>query len=301
MESDMKHTKYLLFAYLAALLYALNTPLAKLLMEENGLSPYFMAGLLYLGAGSGMTVFGIFRNPGIRKKEEKLTWKEFPDTAGMVILDIIAPILLMNGLKISTPENVSLLNNFEIVATSLIAFFVFREKIGRYLWIGIILIVCAGILLVMPSGESLRFSFGSVYVILASLAWGLENNLTRRISSKDPLQIVVIKGLFSGLGSLAIAFLNRTAQGSLSDILFALLLGFVSYGLSIYCYVYAQRYLGASTTSAYYAIAPFLGVFLSLLIFQEIPPVLFFVSLLIMALGTLFVNHGEKIKDTSGT
>ena len=115
-----------------------------------------------------------------------------------------------------------------------------------------------------------------------------ENNSTRMMSRSDPLEIVVLKGLGSGLGALAIAYVVREQRPPLRLIVCALLLGFVSYGLSIFFYVYAQRKLGAAKTSAYYAISPFIGVLLSLLIFQEMPSLSFWAALLIMALGAYF-------------
>ena len=132
---------------------------------------------------------------------------------------------------------------------------------------------------------SLSFSRGSLYVLLACVCWGFENNFTRKLSSKNPLEIVVIKGFGSGLGSLVVALLSGESFPKLTDVLCALLLGFVAYGLSIYFYIYAQRDLGAAKTSTYYAAAPFVGAALSLLIFRELPPVTFFIALPIMALG----------------
>jgi drug/metabolite transporter (DMT)-like permease len=208
----------------------------------------------------------------------------------MVALDIAAPIFLMIGLKRTTAANASLLNNFEIVATSLIALFVFKEKIGKRLWIAIGLITLSSILLSVEDASSFQFSFGSLFVLAACICWGLENNCTRCLSKSDPLEIVVIKGFGSGIGSVIIGLVVGETLPLFGDILKILLLGFVAYGLSIYFYVYAQRDLGAAKTSAYYAIAPFIGVALSFIIFREIPGVLFFIALAIMIAGTWMVN-----------
>ncbi|MDD5934743.1 MAG: DMT family transporter [Clostridiales bacterium] len=131
----------------------------------------------------------------------------------------------------------------------------------------------------------MQFSYGSLFVLLAACCWGLENNCTRKISSKDPLQIVLLKGIFSGSGSVIIGLCLGERISALFSIPFVLLLGFVAYGLSIYFYVYAQRILGAAKTSAYYAVAPFIGVLLSLIIFQTIPGVLFVIALVFMLIG----------------
>ena len=218
--------------------------------------------------------------------ETSLTKKDLPYTAAMIVLDIAAPISLMAGLATTNSESVSLLNNFEIVATSLIALLIFKERIRLRLAFAIVLITIASMLLSFEDISSLSFSPGSILTLLASVFWGFENNCTRMLSKKDPLEIVMVKGFGSGLGALLVALILGCRLPSLNAALASLALGFVSYGLSIFFYVYAQRYLGASKTSAYYAISPFLGVLLSLLIFKEIPDAFFWIALAIMAVGT---------------
>ena len=282
--------KAIFYAILAAALYALNAPVSKLMLKN--VPPTMMAGFLYLGAGIGMALMGLVRRrTGLGKQEMYLTRKDLPFTLGMVVLDIAAPIFLMIGLSRTTSANASLLNNFEIVATSLIALLIFKEKIGRRLWIAIGLITLSSILLSVEDAGSFRFSVGSLFVLLACVCWGLENNCTRNLSHSDPLEIVVIKGFGSGIGSVIIGRVAGEPLPLWGDILRILLLGFVAYGLSIYFYVYAQRDLGAAKTSAYYAIAPFIGVLLSFIMFREIPGVLFFIALAIMVAGTWMVNR----------
>lgn len=286
----MKRQKTAIFwAILAAALYAISTPISKTLLHE--IPPTMMAALLYLGAGIGMSIIGVFRyKTGTVKREMRLTKKEIPFTVGMVVLDIAAPIFLMIGLTLTTPATVSLLNNFEIVATSLIALFIFKEAISKRLWIAIGLITMASIVLSVEDISSISFSFGSIFVLLAAICWGLENNFTRMLSVKDPLQVVIIKGFGSGLGSLLISFIIKETVTNVVYIIVTLLLGFVAYGLSIYFYVYAQRYLGAAKTSAYYAVSPFIGVGLSFIMFLDIPTISFIIALLIMAVGTYFAS-----------
>jgi drug/metabolite transporter (DMT)-like permease len=290
---ESKHNIAILWAILAAALYAISSPVSKILLDK--VPPTMMAGLLYLGAGMGMSVIGLFRyKTGNLKKEMRLTKKEMPFTIGMVVLDILAPIFLMIGLTMTTPENVSLLNNFEIVATSLIALFIFKETISKRLWFAIALITISSTILSFENVNSLSFSYGSVFVLLASVCWGLENNCTRMLSAKDPLQVVIIKGFGSGLGSLIISFVIKDISINVVYIIATLLLGFVAYGLSIYFYVYAQRELGAAKTSAYYAVAPFIGVALSFIIFLQTPTITFIIALLIMIAGTYFASIDSK-------
>ena len=279
-----KNTRGIFLAILAASLYAVNAPFSKILL--NSMPSTLMAGFLYIGAGLGTAVIAILRKmSGHSGLEEKLTRTELPFTIAMIILDIAAPICLLLGLSMTTAANASLLNNFEIAATAFIALLVFKERISPRLWLGIIFVTVSCLILSFEDISSLHFTKGSLLVLLAACCWGLENNCTRKISSKDPLQIVLLKGIFSGGGSLAIGFMIGERIQELWSIPCTLLLGFIAYGLSIYTYVYAQRLLGASRTIAYYAIAPFIGVFLSLIIFQEIPGINFFIALVFMLLG----------------
>lgn len=274
-------------ALLAAVLYGISSPLSKLLLEE--IPPLLMAALLYLGAGFGMSLLRLLLKARGREKEASITKNELPYVLGMLLLDIAAPIFLMLGLKYSDPATVSLLNNFEIVATSLVALLLFKEVVGRRMWLAIALITLASMLLSLSDISKLSFSLGSVFVLLACLCWGFENNCTRMLSIKDPLQIVMIKGIGSGAGALLIAVLSHSAASNFLYCLLAMLLGFVSYGLSIYFYIRAQRRLGASRTSAYYAAAPFIGVLLSFLIFKEGISLVFWLAFLLMLAGTYFI------------
>lgn len=280
-------------AVLAAALYAISTPVSKILLKE--MSPMMMAAFLYLGAGIGMVILGWFRKKIQKENEEmRLNKKDLPYTVAMVVLDIAAPIFLMYGLTKTTASNVSLLNNFEIVATAIIALFVFKEEINKRLWLAIVLVTISSIILSVDDASSFSFSIGSVYVLIACVCWGVENNCARMISGKDPLQIVTIKGFGSGLGSLVIALSIGERLDSLTYIPAVLLLGFVAYGLSIFYYTYAQRVIGAAKTSTYYAVAPFIGVALSLAVLGEKPNLQFFIALAIMICGVYLASKDNK-------
>ena len=288
----MKFNKYILFAILAAVLYAVSTPISKLILDT--LSPVYIASLLYLGAGIGMGIIAIIRKKMQIANYKPFTSKELPAIIGMIVLDVIAPILLMIGLSTSQPENVALLNNFEIVATSLFAVFLFKEIITKRLWLAIFFVTTASFLLSFGDLDAFKFSTGSLFVILAALSWGLENNLTRRLSLNDPLMVVVIKGVFSGLGSLMIALILSEVIFDFKYILLTLLLGFVAYGLSIFLYVTAQKELGASKTSAFYAFAPFVGAFISLVIFLDVPQITFYPAVILMGIGSYYASTTGK-------
>ena len=274
-----------LFAILAAALYAINIPLSKILLHQ--VSPTMMAAFLYLGAGLGLFIYRLFTPK--KENSEPLTKEDLPYTIGMIVLDIAAPILLMLGLQQTNSANASLLNNFEIVATSLIAFFIFKEAISNKLGLAIVLVTIASIALSFEGKGSFDFNIGSLFVLGAASCWGLENNCTRMLSSKSSVQITTIKGIFSGLGSLIVAHIVGEQFPALVSILAVLALGFISYGLSINFYIKAQKDLGAAKTSAYYAIAPFLGAGFGMLLLHERPGIQFYVGLVIMIAATVLM------------
>lgn len=293
------NSKSIFFAILAASTYAISSPISKLLLDH--VQPTMMASLLYLGAGMGLSIVWLIQRVISKENIEKnLDKNDLPYIIAMVVLDISAPIFLMVGLSRTAAANVSLLNNFEIVATSIIAMFIFKEIISKRLWLSISLMTVASMLLVAEEKDSFSFSWGSMYVIFACVCWGFENNCTRKLSFKNPLQVVIIKGIGSGTGALIIALILKETNVDLIYVLETLLLGFVAYGLSIYFYVYAQRELGAAKTSMYYAVAPFIGVILSLIIFREIPTKLFIIALTIMIAGTYFASTDVKEVEAGG-
>lgn len=250
-----------------------------------------MAAFLYLGAGAGMFITGCIR----KEKPAAPTKSEWLYTVGMIVLDIAAPILLMLGLERTSAANASLLNNFEIVATSLIAFFAFREVLSRRLTVAIVLVCLASVILGFEGKGSLQFNTGSLFVLGAACCWGLENNCTRMLSGRSSVQITTVKGLCSGLGSLLVALLAGERFPAIQWIGAVLVLGFVAYGLSINFYIKAQKDLGAAKTSAYYSVAPFLGVIFGVMILRERPAVQFYVGLAVMIAATVLL-----VKDTIG-
>lgn len=274
-----------LFAFSAAALYAINIPVSKILLRH--VPPVCMAAFLYLGAGFGMPLLSLFGKKDAQA--QKLTKKELPYTLAMIGLDIAAPIFLMRGLTTAHSANVSLLNNFEIAATALTALLVFKEKISFRMWIAIALVTFSSMLLSFEGSASLHFSSGSLYVLAACLCWGFENNCTKMLSSKSTKQIVMLKGIFSGLGSLLIAFFLKEPFPPLPYIGYVLVLGFIAYGLSIFFYVRAQNSLGASKTSACYAASPFIGSLLSFILLKEALSAYYLPALLIMLAGTAFI------------
>lgn len=282
------------YAILAALLFSLSSPFSKILLEK--LPPTQMAAMLYLGAGMGMSVLYILRRKNRpSEKEARLTKKELPYILGMILLDVAAPVFLMLGLTRTTAASASLLGNFEVVATALIALVVFQEVIGKRLWCSIFLICFGCLILSLEDMTGFAFSSGSLFVLMASICWGFENNCTRMLSLKNPMEIVILKGFGSGFGALLICFITGNITLHIPSIAAACFLGFISYGLSIFFYVRAQRDLGAARTGAYYAFAPFLGVLLSVIINKETLTMVFFIALLFFGAG-VYLASSEKHK-----
>lgn len=283
---EQNKLKAIVFAFLAAVFYAINVPISKVLLQHVG--PTTMAALLYLGAGIGIGIMSLF-NKKDREKAESLTKADLPYIVGMIVLDIAAPIFLMLGISYGSSANASLLGNFEIVATTVIALILFKEAVTKRLWLAIGLITLSSILLSFEGTDSFHFSYGSLLVIMATVCWGLENNCTRELSSKSTYQIVMLKGLCSGLGALVISLIKKETFPGFGYIAIALALGFVAYGLSIFMYVRAQNVLGAAKTSAYYAVNPLIGALLAFVFLSESLSWMYVIALIVMVIGSALV------------
>ncbi|MCV2231436.1 DMT family transporter [Acholeplasma manati] len=282
------------YAIVAALFYGLSAPLSKLLL--NKISPYTLSSMLYFGAGLGMFILVLGRKTKPKEIIRSFHSKDIQYIILMILLDILAPILLMFGLLTTNASTAALLNNFEIIFTGLIAMIFFKEHIGKKMWIAISIIIASGFLLSFEDFSGFHVSLGALLVLAASFSWGLENNCTRMLSHHDPLYVVILKGLGSGLGALLIAIALNEFGGNWIYLVLALLLGFVSYGMSLFFYISAQRHLGALRTSAYYATAPFAGALFSFLLLRESLSWQFVIAFLLMALGTYFAIKENQTK-----
>jgi drug/metabolite transporter (DMT)-like permease len=285
-------------AILAAILFGASTPLSKLLLGE--MDSIVLASLLYLGSGLGIGILVAARKYFAHSEstEAGIRRTDLPWLIGAVLVGgVAAPIILLFGLKYSSAASASLLLNFEGVATTIIAALVFKEAVGKRTVYAITLITLASVLLSWNAAANWEFSLGALGILGACTLWGLDNNFTRNISSKNPLVIVTIKGLGAGIFSLILAlFLGKSIPG-IAQILLTLLLGFICYGLSIALFILALRNLGVARTSTLFGIAPFVGMFISLLIFREAPQGLFFYSVPLMLIGA-WLMLGEKHRHT---
>ena len=247
-----------LIALAAAALFGISTPLAKLLLGE--VSPWLLASLLYLGSGFGLTALMLVRGAFARGSgEAPLSMAQLPWLAGTVLFGGIAgPVLLLLGLSHTDAASASLLLNLESVFTLALAWIAFREHVDVRLFVGAVAIVAGAGLLSWQGGLG-SISWGTALIPLACLSWGIDNNLTRKISSVNPYILAAIKGLVAGSVNLALALALGGHLPPLAIITGSMLLGFVSYGLGLVLFIVALRHLGAARTGAYYGTAPFIG------------------------------------------
>jgi len=282
-----------LYGLLAAALFGISAPLAKLLLE--GADPIVLAGLLYLGAGIALGAAMILSSArGRSRREARLERRDVPWLVGAILAGgVVGPILLLLGLQQTAAATASLLLNFEVVATGLIAFFLFKESVGRTTWIAIAAVAAGGALLSLDPSSGWGISAGALLVLGACLAWGFDNNFTGKISLKDPNRIVAIKGFAAGTFSLLLGLSLGRPFPTPGRVLWALALGSAGYGASIALFVQSLRRVGAARTGALFGMAPFVGVALSLLIFRQLPETTFFIALPLMILAAVLLA-GEK-------
>jgi drug/metabolite transporter (DMT)-like permease len=267
-------------ALLAALLFGAGTPLAKLLLAQA--SPWMLAGVLYVGSGIGLLLFRLTRN----RTRSPIPRRDIPWLAGAIAFGgVLGPVLLMWGLSHTTASSASLLLNAEGVLTALVAWFVFRENFDRRIAAGMLCIVAGGVVLSWPSDAGIAPALPSLAIVGACLAWAIDNNLTRKVALADATFIAMTKGLAAGSVNVSIALAMGEAFPSADTALSAAALGFVSYGLSLVLFVRALRDLGAARTGAYFAVAPFAGAILSVLLLDDAIGARLLIAASLMAIG----------------
>lgn len=276
-------------ALLAAALFGASTPFAKALMGERT-PPLLMAGMLYFGSGIGLSCWIAMRAIMLPRGREtaSIPMGDAPWLAGAVLAGgVLGPVLLMTGLSMVPAASASLLLNMEGVLTAVLAWFVFRESFDKRVFLGMVLIVAAGMLLSWDSeGSSSGVSWGAVSIVAACFCWAVDNNLTRKVSASDAVQIAAIKGLVAGIVNLtaALVWLDMPLP-DIRHIAAAGAIGFAGYGLSLVLFVLALRHLGTARTGAYFSAAPFVGAAISLLLLDESVNLLFWFAAGLMLTG----------------
>ncbi|MBS0056609.1 DMT family transporter [Yersinia sp. Marseille-Q3913] len=268
-----------LAALTAAVLFGAGTPLAKQLL--NTVSPWLLAGLLYLGSGAGLALYRLItRAAAVNLPRNELLWFIGAITAG----GIVAPVLLMIGLTAMPASGASLLLNAEGVFTALLAWFAFKENFDRRIALGMIVIVAGAAILSWPGEARFTGLWPTLAILGACFAWGIDNNLTRKVSLTDATWIAAVKGLVAGAVNLSLAFALGATLPPLANLAGALLVGFFAYGVSLALFVIGLRHLGTARTGAYFSIAPFLGAVLAVIMGDTVTLPLILAGLL-MALG----------------
>lgn len=293
--------RYAFLALLAAALFGASTPLAKLLLGQ--MPPLVLAGLLYLGSGAGLLAVKLARNyfssaGRASNKEAPLRGRDYFWLASATLTGgILAPVLLLWGLAGTSATGASLLLNLEGVMTTLIAALFFREAVARRVWLASLIMLSAGLLLAYQPDAVLLFSPRACAVVGACLLWGLDNNLTRKISAGDPMFITMTKGWSAGGVSLALAFATGAAWPSAPSVLGAMSLGLFSYGISLVLFVYALRHLGSARTAAHFSTAPFIGAGVSVLLLGE-PLTMTLVAALGLMIAATYLVLSERHEHT---
>jgi drug/metabolite transporter (DMT)-like permease len=289
---DLTLQRYAFFALVAAALFGASTPLAKVLLGE--LSPIGLAGLLYLGSGLGLLVARLagrmWRGANGRAPESPPAAKDYPWLAGAVVAGgVVAPVLLLWGLSGASASGASLLLNLEGVITTLVAAVLFREAVGGRVWAAAALMLAAGLVLSWQPQAEYKFSLHALAIVGACFCWALDNNFTRRISAADPVVLALTKGLAAGSFNLALALVLGHHFPAIGLISGALMLGFMSYGVSLVLFIYALRHLGSARAAAHFSTAPFIGAAIAIFALGDPFTTSFGVALALMAAATWLV------------
>ena len=281
--------KGLLFAFLSAFLYDLNVPVSKYSLKT--LSTNEILFLLYFGSAVGLFLLMLFN------KKQKFSLKpekgESIFIIGVIIFDILAALFIVESLKYIDASTVSLISILEISFTIVISHFIFKTKISKNLIIAVILVSIGGILLSFDSSTEFKLSIASMLTVFATACWGLENNLTAKVSDKNPLLLVFYKCFAVAIFNL-LFILNINIFELFINNWYLLVIGFFTYGISILYYVYAIKYIGISKTSIVFSFSPIFGALISLILFKEKITTYFVISLILMLMGIYFTIIDKK-------
>jgi drug/metabolite transporter (DMT)-like permease len=299
MLNSVKNLKYLrrlsyIYAWISVLLFSLNIPINKWFLNA-GISPIYLTSFLYFGVGIGM-VFTFFIQ---RKKQviQSIPKRDFPWFTLMGILDILAPILFFSGMVLLQGSTAGFLSNIELLFTIVFALFLFKEKLSFLASIAI-MVMLIGFLLLGFSSQGITFTLGfaELLIILASILWGLENNVSRILSVGNPHLLLLVKGLTTGIGALIIAIIFQSPLPSFGWIIGILVVGYVVYGISLNAYVLAQRYLGAAKTQTIQSFSFLLGSLFALLLFKESITHLLGVAFVLVLIAVVILGYDTYTK-----
>jgi drug/metabolite transporter (DMT)-like permease len=288
MRQHEKPVFAVVYALGSAALFGLSTPFAKVLLGD--VSPWLLAGLFYLASGLGL---GILRLAW-RGEEAGLRGRDVPWLGAAILAGgVCGPVLLMFGLTSTPASQTALLLNLESVLTLVIAWVVFKENVDLRLFIGAVAIVGGAVVLSWPGELTAELGWGPLLIAGACLAWAIDNNLTRKVSAADPVQVAMLKGLVAGTANVSIAIALGAQLPPANLLVEAAFVGFLGYGVSLVLFVFALRHLGAARTGAYYSLAPFIGAAAAIAILGEDVTLSFLAGGALMAIG-LWLHLTER-------
>ncbi len=279
-------------AILSALLFGMSPVACKVIVGE--MPPALLAGLLYLGSGLGLIGVVLYQKIPVVDLALSLSRRQLLYLAGAISAGgVIAPLFLAFGIRYGTATEVSLLLNFETVATTFLAWFVFHEHIGSRVWIGKFLIIGGSLVIILAGGGGVQFSMPGLSVLMACALWGIDNNLTRELESLPAPLLACAKGLSAGIFNVALSLFMLGSPVSAGQVTGALGIGALSYGASLVLFIHALRAIGAARTSTWFASGPFIGSLLSVIVLGERPPVEYWLAAPVMLSG-MFLLYGES-------
>ena len=277
------------FALTSAFLYAFISPISKLL--NTNIAPFLGASFLYLGTFiAAIVVFFVRFFSKFRNNENKLVLKDIPNLVLASLFHSLATIFLLLALRSISALNASLITSLEIISTSVFALIIFKERITPLMWVGIGVIFSSIVLISLGDLSNFTFNVDMIFCLLSPICFGLANNFQKKISHKDPVVSFGFMGLFGFILTFAISLILKEGFLSFSYSLYQTLIGVFSYGISLLLFIYAERYIGASKTSAYFSIYPFISIIISAIIFKEMPFFTFYIGLGLLVVGYVFIG-----------
>lgn len=280
-----------LLATLSAVLFGISPVLCKIVIGE--MSPALLAGLLYLGSGLGLQILLLFQRKNPLRELRRLSPQHRIKLLGAVVSGgVIAPLCLTYGIKYGNASEVTLLLNLETVATTVIAWLIFKEYIGARVWIGKALILVAAVIVIVKSEGGFDLSLSGILVVLACIFWGIDNNLTRDVEELSSTVLASVKGLAAGIFTILLALLFSSGAATYVQICGSLLIGALSYGLSLVLFVEALRKIGSARTATFFAIGPFVGTLMSIALLGERPSGSYWFAVSLMLAG-VFLLYNE--------
>lgn len=288
---NVKLSKGFIFSFLSAFLYALNVPISKYYL--NNISSNELLFLLYFGSAVGILLIILLN----RKKKISLkpSKAETPYILGVVLCDIFAALLIVESLRYLNASTVSLLSILEIGATIIFSFLLYKNKISINLILSVIFVTLGGGFLSIDSSLKINFSLGIMFVLLATILWGLENNLTAKVSNKNPSLLVFYKCLSVSLFNFLFIFNNSNILNLMANYWYLLIIGFFTYGISILSFAFGTKFIGASKTAIIFSLSPIFSTIISIILFKENINIFFVVSLIFMIIGIYYtISDNQK-------